>query len=56
MQTVQESHNKQLEILRVAIADERKQFAQAQLVRTSFFIWQNYFVQQPSFIVFLKGV
>lgn len=45
MQTVQESHNKQLEILRVAIADERKQFAQAQLVRTSFFIWQNYFVQ-----------
>ena len=42
MQTVQESHNKQLEILRVAIADERKQFAQAQLVRTSFFIWQNY--------------
>jgi hypothetical protein len=30
---VQESHNKQLEVLRAAIADERKQFAQAQLVR-----------------------
>ena len=29
---MQESHNKQLDVLRAAISEERKQFAQAQLV------------------------
>lgn len=33
MQTIQEAHNRQLEILKSAISEERREFARAQLVR-----------------------
>lgn len=32
MQTIQEAHSRQLEMLKTAVAEERKEFSRAQLV------------------------